>query len=272
MTFAAIGAHLGVTWQAAQQAVNRSLDATKAAIAERADELRAVEAERLERITEILWPRVLEGDLRAIDRVLRARESFRRLTGLDLTPETTDAGSAATYVLTSGDVSLVPPGVPWIDTRLPSERPELLAPARRHPRRVGVRGRLMTLAPIMRVEEVMVRYGIRDARTARRLMNTVGAFKVGGRLVVREDTLGAWEVTETNPAAPRRRGHVAPPGRAQGRQAHQARPSPASGPDWWRPAIDAAPASSRSLNARPGRVVPWSHQSSGAARLHPPTP
>jgi hypothetical protein len=35
----------------------------------------------------VLWPRVLEGDLRAIDRFLRTRESFRRLTGLDMTPD-----------------------------------------------------------------------------------------------------------------------------------------------------------------------------------------
>ena len=129
LTFAAIGAQLGVTWQAAQQAVNRSLDATKAAIAERADELRAIEAERLDTITEILWPRVLDGDLKAIDRVLRARESFRRLTGLDLTAEPAPLRDPVTYVLTSGDVSLVPPGADWIDTRLPSERPELMRPA-----------------------------------------------------------------------------------------------------------------------------------------------
>lgn len=87
LTFAAIGEHLGFTWQAAQQAVNRSLDATRVVIAERADELRAIEAERLDKITEVLWPRVLEGDLRAIDRVLRARESYRRLTGLDMSPD-----------------------------------------------------------------------------------------------------------------------------------------------------------------------------------------
>jgi len=86
LTFAAIGAELGVTYQAAQQAVRRSLEVTKAEIAEKAQELRAIEAERLDKITETLWPRVLEGDLRAIDRVLRARESYRRLTGLDVSP------------------------------------------------------------------------------------------------------------------------------------------------------------------------------------------
>lgn len=123
LTFSAIGVELGVTRQAAEQAVRRSLEETKAAIAERADELRAIEMERLEKITEVLWPRVLEGDLRAIDRVLRTRESFRRLTGLDLSQET---GTAVgdTYVLTNGDVTLVPSGGRAIDARLPHERPE----------------------------------------------------------------------------------------------------------------------------------------------------
>lgn len=92
MTFAAIGAELGVTYQAAQQAVRRSLEITKADIAEKVQELRAIEAERLDKITETLWPRVLEGDLRAIDRVLRTRESYRRLTGLDMGTENAAQG------------------------------------------------------------------------------------------------------------------------------------------------------------------------------------
>lgn len=123
LTFSAIGAHLGVTWQAAQQAVQRSLNATKSVIAERADELRAIEAERLEKITEVLWPRVLEGELRAIDRVLRARESFRRLTGLDLAPEAADSSEGGMFVLTSGRPSQAPANARIVDARLPWERP-----------------------------------------------------------------------------------------------------------------------------------------------------
>lgn len=129
LTFAAIGAELGVSWQAAQQAVQRSLEVTKAAIAERAEELRAIEVERLEKITEVLWPRVLEGDLRAIDRVLRTRESFRRLTGIDLAQETAGAATGDTFVLTNGDINLVPQGGRTIDARLPHLRGEVAAPA-----------------------------------------------------------------------------------------------------------------------------------------------
>ncbi len=87
MTFAAIGVELGVTYQAAQQAVRRSLEITRGDISEKADELRTIEAARLERLTEILHPLVEQGDLRAIDRYLRTRESYRRLLALDLEPE-----------------------------------------------------------------------------------------------------------------------------------------------------------------------------------------
>lgn len=124
-TFNAIGAELGVSWQAARKAVVRSLEETKSAIAERADELRTVEAERLEAITRVLWPRVLEGDLRAIDRVLRTRESFRRLTGLDLSPEPPGAHSGDTYLISAGgDVNLAPKDARVVDVRKPWERPE----------------------------------------------------------------------------------------------------------------------------------------------------
>lgn len=123
-----IAAALGVSRVTAWRLVSAALADLKAEIDESSETLRAIEAGRLNAITEILWPRVLDGDLKAIDRVLRARESFRRLTGLDLVHEPVTQGPPATYVLASGDVSLVPPGVSWIDTRLPSQRPELMRP------------------------------------------------------------------------------------------------------------------------------------------------
>lgn len=89
----------------------------------------------------------------------------------------------------------------------------------------------MTLPLILRVDEVMARYGVKDERTARRLMNEAGAFKVGGRLVVREDDLGAWErrrvnVVQASPAP-------TPPLVAVRRQRVPSA-SPSTGPDWWR--------------------------------------
>jgi hypothetical protein len=110
LTFAAIGAELGVSWQAAQQAVNRSLEVTRAEIAEKAERLRAMEIERLEKITEVLWPEVLKGNLRAIDRVLRTRESYRRLTALDLEREPENNGPA--IIITSVEDAIKAAGVP----------------------------------------------------------------------------------------------------------------------------------------------------------------
>jgi hypothetical protein len=42
---------------------------------------------------------------------------------------------------------------------------------------------------VLSVAEVMVRYGMRDRRSARRLMDEAGAFLVAGRLVIRRDDL-----------------------------------------------------------------------------------
>ncbi|MDH3227561.1 MAG: hypothetical protein OEM67_10805 [Thermoleophilia bacterium] len=42
-----------------------------------------MEMERLDAAAAVLWPKVLDGDLRAHDRWLRNRESYRRLLGLD---------------------------------------------------------------------------------------------------------------------------------------------------------------------------------------------
>jgi hypothetical protein len=90
----------------------------------------------------------------------------------------------------------------------------------------------VSLPAILRVEDVMVRYGMRDQRTARRLMNEAGAFKVGGRLLVREDDLGAHERRLASPASAPKRPDASRRPRPVGRS--RARPSPATGPDWWR--------------------------------------
>lgn len=90
----------------------------------------------------------------------------------------------------------------------------------------------MSLPGIVRVDDVMARYGMRDERTARKLMNQIGAFRVAGRLVVHEDALAAWEVAQvrTNPSA------SPPPARrpSERRQDPAGQASPATGPDWWR--------------------------------------
>lgn len=89
----------------------------------------------------------------------------------------------------------------------------------------------MSLPPVLRVAEVMARYGVRDERTARRLMNEAGAFKVGGRLVVREDFLEVYERRLSVPAQPVQR---VPTSASPRRRSGSSAPSPPSGPDWWR--------------------------------------
>lgn len=92
----------------------------------------------------------------------------------------------------------------------------------------------MTLPPVLKVSDVMQRYGMRDERTARRLMNEAGAFKVGGRLVVREDALERWEVRQAclDPRPVPQSGVNAGSG---SRIRRSAVATPVSGPDWWRP-------------------------------------
>lgn len=96
LTFQRIGDELGISDERARQLVNEGLEETRLAIAENAEELRTLEAERLDRAAAVLWPRVIEGDLRAHDRWLKNRESYRRLVGLDRMP---DAAPRVTVVM-----------------------------------------------------------------------------------------------------------------------------------------------------------------------------
>ena len=48
-------------------------------------------------------------------------------------------------------------------------------------------------AEVMSVADVMARYGLRDRRAARRLMDEAGAFLIAGRLVIRREDLTAHE-------------------------------------------------------------------------------
>jgi AcrR family transcriptional regulator len=81
-----IARELGVTVPAVYRSLERALKARAVDISERADELRAFEAERLNAAAEKLWPRVKEGDPRAQDTWLRNRQRYAALLGLDLKP------------------------------------------------------------------------------------------------------------------------------------------------------------------------------------------
>ena len=91
----------------------------------------------------------------------------------------------------------------------------------------------MTLPPILHVADVMERYAIRDERTARKVMNEAGAFKVAGRLIVREDVLDAHERRQAAPASHQRVRDAATGVRRRGLSGGSGA-SPTDGPDWWR--------------------------------------
>lgn len=86
-TFAEIGAALGVSKQSAHEAVGRALAKTVEDIRERAEELRAVESAKLDRAEEAIRAKVEEGDLRAVEVLLKVAARRAALLGLDLKPE-----------------------------------------------------------------------------------------------------------------------------------------------------------------------------------------
>lgn len=65
---------------AAYKALKRALART---LQQPADELRDLEADRLDRLQAAIWAKAMNGDLRAIDRVLLIAERRARLLGLD---------------------------------------------------------------------------------------------------------------------------------------------------------------------------------------------
>jgi hypothetical protein len=82
-TYDSIGAALGVTRSTARKLVVGEFDRLNLETGEAAQELRTLEAARLDEIQEAIWPRAVQGHLGAIDRVLKVMERRARLLGLD---------------------------------------------------------------------------------------------------------------------------------------------------------------------------------------------
>lgn len=99
------------------------------------------------------------------------------------------------------------------------------------------------LPGLLGVADVLARYSLTDRRAARRIMDTVGAFRMGANLYVRADALNAHE--EALIAARRGEGTSAAPNDfqpARGRRPRRAvrkvrEPLPA---EWWREPLAAA--------------------------------
>ena len=83
LSFREIARELKVAPATAYKAVARGLAAVNAGCREQAQELRTLEALRLDQMQAALWEQATDGDVRAIDRVLRIMERRARLLGLD---------------------------------------------------------------------------------------------------------------------------------------------------------------------------------------------
>ena len=102
-TYEEIGRRLGVAKQSAWEAVDRAMTRSGEELRDRAAEVRALEAERLDAAAAAIWPKVMDGDLRAQDTWLRNRSRYAGLLGLDVR----DAGTP--MVRGSVSINVVPP-------------------------------------------------------------------------------------------------------------------------------------------------------------------
>ena len=83
---AQIGQRLNVSARRIGKALDRALDGYEAESRKQVARLRKVEAKRLDDLTMAVWDDAIAGNLPAIDRVLKIRERYARLLGLDAQP------------------------------------------------------------------------------------------------------------------------------------------------------------------------------------------
>lgn len=79
-----IGSMENITHTEAHRRVREALDMSSAQLDSDATQLRAIEQQRIETLWRALWPKASEGDLDAIDRVMRLHSLRTRLLGLDI--------------------------------------------------------------------------------------------------------------------------------------------------------------------------------------------
>jgi hypothetical protein len=94
----------------------------------------------------------------------------------------------------------------------------------------------MSSADLLSVSDVMKRYGLRDRRAARRLMDEVGALLVATNLYVRRGDLLAYEERLIASRSRVRAGEPSNAGRQRTRSKSKARESEALEFGWWKKA------------------------------------
>lgn len=82
-TYDDIGIALGISKSAAHQLVSKWLHETHDKLRESAQELRTIEANRLDEMQAAIYPQALKGDLLAVDRCVKISAARRALFGLD---------------------------------------------------------------------------------------------------------------------------------------------------------------------------------------------
>ena len=91
-----IGKAMGISPQSALNCCRRALDELMHKIHESAEQLREIEAGRLDSLQLALWQKATGGDAHAIDSVRKICESRRRLYGLDAPEEFAGAVAVST--------------------------------------------------------------------------------------------------------------------------------------------------------------------------------
>jgi len=86
-TYLQISERIGITTEGARRCVGRALSSLTGVCAEKASELRVIEAERLDVMTLGLWDKARRGDIAAVSACLRIMDRRARLLGLDVQPD-----------------------------------------------------------------------------------------------------------------------------------------------------------------------------------------
>jgi ABC-type transporter Mla MlaB component len=94
-----IGVMENISHIEAQRRVKEALDMTSSQLDQDARQLRIIEQQRIESLWKALWPKAKEGDLEAIDRVMRLHALRTRLLGLDINQVSLQVDSEAVAVL-----------------------------------------------------------------------------------------------------------------------------------------------------------------------------
>ena len=83
MSYTEIGQAIGISMQGASECVRRALERLRVEAKESAEDVRELELERLDKLLRIAQTAADQGELAAIDRVLRIQERRSRYLGLD---------------------------------------------------------------------------------------------------------------------------------------------------------------------------------------------